>query len=221
MGLKLSPVYAPLGNSFSRTKRELSTKKGLLSKDAGRQPLYRKSGILGFAIPARRSGWSLCGNGRGCSSRSRFPDRKLPLREGTIRRPRAKIGCDLVGRLEVAVSTSVKWAVLASIGGFAQPAAPGVRRGIRQAPGSSDRFDIDAKAGDARAREPQMRLILQTLLAERFRLTIRQETRGGRLAMPATPRPRCSGSSATFQAGIDSRLRLENMVMLALYIQFH
>lgn len=42
---------------------------------------------------------------------------------------------------------------------------------------TSDRFDIDAKAGDAGAGEPQMRLMLQTLLAERFQLKIRQETK--------------------------------------------
>jgi len=42
---------------------------------------------------------------------------------------------------------------------------------------TSDRFDIDAKAADASAGEPQMRLMLQTLLAERFQLKIRQETK--------------------------------------------
>lgn len=42
---------------------------------------------------------------------------------------------------------------------------------------TSDRFDIDAKAGDAGAGEPQMRLMLQTLLTERFQLKIRQETK--------------------------------------------
>jgi uncharacterized protein (TIGR03435 family) len=42
---------------------------------------------------------------------------------------------------------------------------------------TSDRFDIEAKAGDAGAGQPQMRLMLQTLLAERFQLKIRQETK--------------------------------------------
>lgn len=42
---------------------------------------------------------------------------------------------------------------------------------------TSDRFDIDAKAGDSGAGEPQMRLMLQTLLAQRFQLRIRQETK--------------------------------------------
>jgi uncharacterized protein (TIGR03435 family) len=42
---------------------------------------------------------------------------------------------------------------------------------------ASDRFDIDAKAADPSAGEPQMRLMLQTLLAERFQLKIRQEAK--------------------------------------------
>jgi bla regulator protein BlaR1 len=42
---------------------------------------------------------------------------------------------------------------------------------------TSDRFEIDAKAGDAGVGEPQMRLMLQTLLAQRFQLKIRQETK--------------------------------------------
>jgi uncharacterized protein (TIGR03435 family) len=41
----------------------------------------------------------------------------------------------------------------------------------------SDRFDIEAKAGGAGAGEPQMRLMLQTLLAERCQLRIRQEAK--------------------------------------------
>ena len=42
---------------------------------------------------------------------------------------------------------------------------------------TSDRFDIDAKAADTGAGEPQMRLMLQTLLAERLQLSIRQDTK--------------------------------------------
>jgi uncharacterized protein (TIGR03435 family) len=42
---------------------------------------------------------------------------------------------------------------------------------------TSDRFDIDAKGGDAGAGGLQMRLMLQTLLAERFQLKIRQESK--------------------------------------------
>jgi uncharacterized protein (TIGR03435 family) len=42
---------------------------------------------------------------------------------------------------------------------------------------TSDRFDIDATAGDAGASEAQMQLMLRTLLADRFQLRIREETR--------------------------------------------
>ncbi|HEY7335929.1 MAG TPA: TIGR03435 family protein [Bryobacteraceae bacterium] len=42
---------------------------------------------------------------------------------------------------------------------------------------TSDRFDIEATAGDSGADEQRMRLMLQTLLAERFQLKTRQETR--------------------------------------------
>jgi uncharacterized protein (TIGR03435 family) len=42
---------------------------------------------------------------------------------------------------------------------------------------TSDRFDIDAKAGDTAAGEPQIRLMLQTLLAERFQLKFHMESK--------------------------------------------
>jgi uncharacterized protein (TIGR03435 family) len=41
----------------------------------------------------------------------------------------------------------------------------------------SDRYDIDAKAADPAAGEAQMRLMLRTLLADRFQLKIRQDVK--------------------------------------------
>ena len=53
-------------------------------------------------------------------------------------------------------------------------------REITGGPGwiESDRYDIEARASDA-AGEPQLRLMLQTLLAERFRVRLHRETREG------------------------------------------
>jgi bla regulator protein blaR1 len=42
----------------------------------------------------------------------------------------------------------------------------------------SDRFDIEAKAEGPPATEAQLKLMLQTLLADRFKLTLHRETRG-------------------------------------------
>jgi uncharacterized protein (TIGR03435 family) len=42
----------------------------------------------------------------------------------------------------------------------------------------SERYDIEARASDA-VGEPQLRLMLQTLLADRFRVRVRRETRDG------------------------------------------
>ncbi len=41
----------------------------------------------------------------------------------------------------------------------------------------SDRFDLEAKASDSSANESQLRLMLQTMLAERFKLVLHRGTR--------------------------------------------
>jgi uncharacterized protein (TIGR03435 family) len=43
----------------------------------------------------------------------------------------------------------------------------------------SERYDIEARAANDAANEPQLRLMLQTLLAERFRVRLHRETREG------------------------------------------
>ena len=54
-------------------------------------------------------------------------------------------------------------------------------REITGGPGwiESDRYDIEARAASDAASEPQLRLMLQVLLAERFRVRLHRETREG------------------------------------------
>ena len=54
-------------------------------------------------------------------------------------------------------------------------------REITGGPGwiESDRYDIEARAASGAAGEPQLRLMLQVLLAERFRVRLHRETREG------------------------------------------